>query len=184
VTEIFTNDEWQAIVEVIPPGKDLEQARRELTECIRDYRGLRLPRAKVKVAQKRAERRDKLATKVAAEWPEQEPQKRAQVNARAQLEGLSMLTRSIKGKKDPARDWLYWRLMAIWKDCFGMALTTTSRGPLVRFLVAAVGVATGKVPNAATMRTVVRRARHPVPVVVHRERRQGYRANQTPKNEF
>jgi hypothetical protein len=178
---ILADIEWQEIVEVIPPGNDLERARREIEECIRDYRGMCLPpRAKVLAARDRAKRADKSATKVLAEWPGPE-QELLRERTRAQAEGWGMLARSIKGKEDPARDWLYENLMAIWKDCFGMTLTTTSRGPLVRFLVAAVGVATGKAPSAATMRTVIRRALHPVPRIVHRERRQGYRANQTPK---
>jgi hypothetical protein len=49
--------------------------------------------------------------------------------------------------------------MMIWTECFGRALTITSGGPPVRFLIAATRIALGKAPNAATMRGVIRRER-------------------------
>jgi hypothetical protein len=175
MTAVLTNNEWNAIVAVIPTGNDLERARRELEECIADYRGLCLPRAKLLEKRKKWQRVEALVTdELGADL--------IQSRVRARVEGYGMLARSVKGKCDPARDWLYWRLMAIWSNSLGGTLTVSvpsqggdPGGPLIRFLVAAVGIAVGKAPNAHTLRTVIRR---------ERRHRQGRRANQPPKNSF
>lgn len=151
MTATLSDDEWQAIVATIPPGNDLALARLEIEECVGNYRGLTYSRAKLTQARKQAHRVAAIATAPAMEL--------IRLSARRKAEGYDMLARSIKGKSDPARDWLYWRLMAIWTDSFGKMLTTTSGGPLVRFLSAVVGIAMGEEPSPDTMRTVIRRAR-------------------------
>jgi hypothetical protein len=185
VDPILYDNEWQAIVEAIsplPPGVDLERARWELEVVKQDFAGF--PSVHPVVARKRWARIDRLIAELAVEirevkarvpwsaddplWPNRLLAALWPVKQKAELhvEGFTILARAIQGKRDPVRDWLYWRLLAIWTDCLGGELTISVPkyggqpcGPLVRFLIAAVTVVSGKAPNAYTVRTIVRRER-------------------------
>jgi hypothetical protein len=163
---VLTDTEWRAIVKAIPPGNDLERARRELEQCIRDYRGLRLNREKLLEARKQARHVAETTTAPSLESIRQKASRTATA--------LDTLVRARKGKRNPERDWLYWRLMQVWTDSFGKALAITAGGRLVRFLGAAVEIATGNAPSDATMRTVIRR---------ERERRQWHEAQRHRANQ-
>ena len=55
---------------------------------------------------------------------------------------MILLVRAHQGQRDPAREWLWRRLLAIWTDHFGGKLSVTKprhsppKGPLVRFIAA------------------------------------------------
>ena len=63
------------------------------------------------------------------------------------VEGYSILVKTYAGRQDPAREWLYWRLMGIWTDTFRGELGSSKArgrppyGPLIRFLSTVVGFA-------------------------------------------
>jgi hypothetical protein len=142
---------------------------------LRDYRGLRRDHAKLRNALRRWRRIDKLAHALNAALDDEWRHKRWGYNpliddalkkhllpsTRSATEALAMLVRIRKGKRDPARDWLYLTLLlTIWPHYFGGTLTASksaSGGPCVRFLRAACALAAQKVPSVVTACRIVRK---------------------------
>ena len=74
-----SDSDWHAILEAVrplPKGARLARARRELAKCLRDYPGIRRDRVKLRAAQTRWQRIDKLATDLYAMLAEEWRQKR------------------------------------------------------------------------------------------------------------
>jgi hypothetical protein len=85
---------------------------------------------------------------------------------RAWIEGFDMLARSGAGQRDVAKEWLYWRVLGIWTDCFSGKLVTSTApgrapyGPLVRFFDAIVRPLLGdKAPGPYAIRSIVKQER-------------------------
>jgi hypothetical protein len=176
---VLSDADWQIIVDAIgPPPKRAKpvQARRQLARCLRDYRGLRRDRAKLRDALRRWRRIHKLATALNTALTEEWEHKRWRYHpligdalkkhllpaATSITESLAMLVRIRKGKRDPARDWLYLTLLLdIWPRYFGgrlMASKTASGGPCVRFFRAAAALVLDarEVPSVVTVHRIVR----------------------------
>ena len=175
----LSDADWQRILDAIGPlskrAKPV-QARRRLARCLRDYRGLRRDRSKLRNALRRWRRIDKLATALTTALTEEWQHKRWRYNpliddalkkhllpaTKSITESLAMLVRIRKGKLDPARGWLYETLLlTVWPDYFGGTLTasnTSSGGPCVRFLRAATALVVNarEVPSVVTARRIVR----------------------------
>ena len=65
---ILTEDHWQAILKAAAPlsaAADLDRARRELDDCLRDYAGLRREPEDLKAAREEWRQADKLLTDLA-----------------------------------------------------------------------------------------------------------------------
>jgi hypothetical protein len=72
-----------------------------------------------------------------------------------------MLMLARKGRRDPVRDFLYWRLFQIWTDAFRGkvgASTTATGGPLVRFIRAAAALV-GETPSVPAVRAIIKTER-------------------------
>ena len=150
----MTGSDWYTILETVgplPKNARLARARRELAKCLRSYPGMRRDRARLRAAQARWRRIDKLATNLYAMLAEEWEQKRWRYNpliddafkryllraTKVITETLAMQLRLRKGKLDPSRDWLYSSLLEIWTRHFRGELSvskTKSGGPCVRFL--------------------------------------------------
>src|SRR5262249_31943200 len=85
------------------------------------------------------------------------------VRARSWLEGLDMLVGGHAGRRDVAKEWLYWRVLGIWTDCLGGKLVTSNArgrapyGPLVRVFRAIVKALLGnKAPGPHAIRSIVK----------------------------
>ena len=174
---VLADADWQTILDAtgpLPKRGNLVQARRRLARCLRDYRGLRRDPAKLHAALRIWRRIDKLATPLHAavteEWQQNRWRydrlldtalKRLLTTAKTITESSAMRVRMRKGKRDPARNWLFLTLLDLWVYDFGGTLTaskTSSGGPGVRFLrTAAVLVLDArKVPSVVTARRIIR----------------------------
>ena len=173
---MLADADWQTILDATGPlprrGK-LVQARRRLARCLRDFRGLSRDRAKLRDALRRCRHIYKLARALNDAIDNEWQHKRWRYNpliddalkkyllpqAKSSIEALAMLVRIRKGKRDPARDWLYLTLLDIWVYYFGGKLTaskTASGGPSVRFLrtAATLVLDARKVPSVVTARRI------------------------------
>jgi hypothetical protein len=163
---ILTDARWRSIEAAAAPRVGSDRARAEIEDCLHDY--CHLPKndpARLHVERERWQHIADLAHDLAGELfaaKRKEPWKPAsqdydpdrprrdlravrsiQYRAEWRVEGLDILMAAIEGRQDPARAWLTWRLLRIWKDCFGGKLTVTippdgsaPRGPLVDFVLA------------------------------------------------
>ena len=177
---ILTEDHWQAILEAAAPlsaAADIDRARRELEDCLRDYAGLRREPENLKAARKEWRQIDKLVADLAARYHRLKRQQDLlaleplQKWAKAVVEAYDMRVRARQARRDPARDWLVERLFAIWTDCFGGKLAVTTppgggqpRGPLVRFILALLTPLTPALwehdlPSPGTIRKLARQER-------------------------
>jgi hypothetical protein len=82
------------------------------------------------------------------------------------IEGFGKLARSVGGRRDEAKKWLYERVLGIWTDYLrGKLATSTARGrapygPLVRFFDAIVRPLLGdKAPGPYAIRRIVKQER-------------------------
>jgi hypothetical protein len=175
---VIADADWQKTLDAIGPlprRAKLVQARRQLARCLRDFRGLRRGRAKLRSALRRARYIEKLAIPLHAalteEWRHKRwrydrliddaLKKRLLPTAKNITESFAMLVRIRKGKSDPARDWLHLTLLDIWVYYFGGTLTasrTASGGPCVRFLTTADALVLDarEVPSVVTARRMIR----------------------------
>jgi hypothetical protein len=174
----LSDSDWHAILEAVrplPKGARLARARRELAKCLRDYPGIRRDRVKLRAAQTRWQRIDKLATDLYAMLAEEWFQKRWRYNpiidgafkryllpsTKGITETFAMQMRLRKGKLDPGRDWLYLSLLDIWINQFHgelKASTSATGGPCVRFVRAATALVLppDEVPRVPAVRRIVR----------------------------
>jgi hypothetical protein len=174
----LSDAEWQTILDAIgplPKRAKPARARRRLARCLRDYRGLRRDRAKLRNALRRWRRIDRLAHALNAALDDEWRHKRWRYNpliddalkkhllpsTKSSVETFAMLVSIRKGKRDPARDWLYLILLDIWVDYFGGRLTaskTARGGPCVCFLrtAAALVLNAREVPSVVTARRIIR----------------------------
>ena len=177
---ILTEDHWQAILKAVAPlsaAVDIDRARRDLEDCLRDYAGLRREPEDLKAAREEWRQIDKLLADLAARYHRLKRQRDLlaleplQKWAKAVVEAYDMRLRARQGRRDPARDWLVERLFDIWVDCFGGKLAVTTppvggppRGPLVRFIPAVLTPLTPALwehdlPSPGTIRKLVRQER-------------------------
>jgi hypothetical protein len=174
----LSDSDWHAILEAVrplPKGARLARAWRELAKCLRDYPGIRRDRVKLRAAQTRWQRIDKLATDLYAMLAEEWCQKRWRYNpliddafkryllpsTKVITETFAMQMRLRKGKLDPGRDWLYLSLLDIWINQFHgelKASTSATGGPCVRFVRAAMALVLppDEVPRVPAVRRIVR----------------------------
>jgi hypothetical protein len=157
---ILTDARWQSIEAAAAPYVGSDRARVTVEECLHDYGHLPLDRAQLHIKREGSRRivdltrdlaTELLAVKRAEPWSDYDPNRpmrdlRAvriiQYRYETRLEGLDMLATLIKGRRDPPRQWLYWRLLQIWVECFGGPLTVSTPpiggapyGPLVHFVM-------------------------------------------------
>ena len=171
---LLSDSDWHAILEAVrplPKGARLARARRELAKCLRDYPGIRRDRVKLRAAQTRWQRIDKLATDLYAMLAEEWCQKRWRYNpliddafkryllpsTKVITETFAMQMRLRKGKLDPGRDWLYLSLLDIRINQFhGELKASTSAN--VRFVRAAMALVLppDEVPRVPAVRRIVR----------------------------
>jgi len=149
---ILTEDHWQAILKAVAPlsaAVDIDRARRDLEDCLRDYAGLRRSPKDLKAARKEWRQIDKQLANLAARYHRLKRQRDLlaleplQKWAKAVIEAYDMRLRARQARRDPAREWLFGRLFEIWTNSFGGKLAVTTppgggppRGPLVRFVLA------------------------------------------------
>jgi hypothetical protein len=156
----FPDEVWQAIVSGAAPRTPDDQAHAALNDCIHNYSMLAVGTEELKRARERSSKVAELARELANElyeikrrtpWTAHDPErplrdlravKLVQLHAEAQTEEYDLLVRAHQGQRDPAREWLWRRLLAIWTDHFDGKLSVTKprhrppRGPLVRFIAA------------------------------------------------
>jgi hypothetical protein len=153
----YSEDEWAAILAACdwPPSANLEQVRHDLEEAgqffwLTHNRRLRMSPKRALRRLNRA--RGPLPPRLDA-W-------------RAYYEALS--SDLFRGKRDFHRETLYWRVLQIWSDLTGKPLAFSRpssrrgapRGPLVRFLMAALRpILTNDMPRAETLAKIVQRER-------------------------
>jgi hypothetical protein len=174
----LSDSDWHTILVAVRPlrkGARLARARRELAKCLRDYPAIRRDRVKLRAAQTRWQRIDKLATDLYAILAEEWWQKRWRYNpliddafkryllpsAKVITETFAMQMRLRKGKLDPGRDWLYLSLLDIWINQFHgelKASTSATGGPCVRFVRTAMALVLppDQVPRVPAVRRTVR----------------------------
>jgi hypothetical protein len=89
------------------------------------------------------------------------------LRAHTRVEGYNIMVRAHEHNRNPAHDWLYWRVLAIWTDCLDrkLAVSTPPKGgapygPLVRFFTAVVTPVLGdKAPGPHAIRSIVHQER-------------------------
>jgi hypothetical protein len=137
----LTDAEWQAVLTAIgplPPAADVDRARLEINECIRDFSRLPVARGRLLAAREECHRAEKLLVELifsfAALYRRTSGQlllvdvttaRKLRKRVRGRIEGFDMLIRANTGRQDSARDWLYWRLLGIWTDALSGKLATS-----------------------------------------------------------
>jgi hypothetical protein len=173
----LSDSDWHTILEAVGPlqkGARLARARRELSKCLRGYPSLRQDRSKLRAAQTRWQRIQMLATELHAmltkEWQrgwtynalvDDAFKKYLLPSTAIWTEHLALRVRDHKGRRDPAREWLYLELLHIWIYYLRgklRASTGATGGPCVRFVRAAMALAlpADEVPRVPTVRRIVR----------------------------
>jgi hypothetical protein len=168
----LSDEDWQAALKAAAPlskGAKLEAARRALTACLRDYQGLRISRDALRDAQailQRIDRRvtdlrdDLAALKRVSKSPHVDDVLGSlEQSGKAIVDMLDMLSRSRATKLVPEKGWLYLALFEVWTDLLGgelRASTTSSGGPCVRFIRAAMALVFDDVPKVGTVRAVIK----------------------------
>ena len=174
----LSDSDWHTVLEAVEPlpkGARLARARRELAKCLRDYPDIQRDRIKLRAAQTRWQRINKLATNLYDMLAEEWRQKRWRYNpliddafklyllpsSQVINESFAMQKRLRKGKFDPGRDWLYLSLLDIWINQFRgelKASTSATGGPCVRFVRAAMTLVlpANEVSRVAAVRRIVR----------------------------
>jgi hypothetical protein len=181
----ISDPQWQGIlakIGTLPPTADPDRARREIEEAISDFAG-RLPDKRLLAERARWRRIDALVSKLAHEllrlkrqtpwtvtdpdWPQESIEALTPLRRRGRrsVEDFDALARAIAGQRDPAREFLYLRLMAIWSDSLGGRLGVSTRrgvpeGPLVRFLLAILAIMRplmDDAPGPHGIRAIIRR---------------------------
>jgi hypothetical protein len=174
----FPDEVWQAIVDAAAPRTPDDQAHAALNDCIIDYFGLRKDRKTLHrghdLWSETARLTGELGRKLweIKRWTAYDSERlrrdmrtviSLQFHAEAQTEGLDVLLRARQGRRDPAREWLWWRLLAIWTDHFGGKVSVTKprhgvpNGPLVRFITTVFERVLDEKISPHTLQDVVRR---------------------------
>jgi len=174
---VLSHEHWHAIVAAtrrLPDSADLKKARREVARTLRAYQGFpsRAGLARTRVRWRlHAKRAIKLHEGLISDWR----QKRItydffwdyalrDLRERAKIvivEGLDVHLAARKGRRDPPREWLYWRLLSVWTDHLGGKLgasSTESGGPAVRFIRVACALV-GVTPSVPTVRAIIKAER-------------------------
>ena len=164
---IITEEHWQAILQAAAPlsaAADVERARREMEDCLREFDVLRQPPEILLMKPKKPKEEwqgvNKLLTALAdryyqlkrrtpwtvddPEWPQRNllALKPLRQQAEAMVKDYDARLRARQARRDPARERLFRRLFEIWTACFdGKLAVTISRGkppsgPLIRFILA------------------------------------------------
>ena len=178
----LTDAQWLDVVAAAAPYAPTAQARAAVEECLRNYRGHQRDPAAVREARERWQRVAKLSRALAHElfeikrrtpWTTYDPDQprrslRAvrveQYRAETNVETLDRLAHAMRGRSDPATEWFYERLFAIWTDEFGGKFRTTQPvdgsppiGPLVDFVLAVAQHVMEPLPSPHTIRDAMRR---------------------------
>jgi hypothetical protein len=177
---VISDEEWGEIIRAASPLTVPKKTRRELERTLRAYQGFpsRAGLARTRVGWRRINQltieldealTEELRLKRWRSWPQKRWRsliyavRDLRQTAETIVEGLDMPVAARKGRRDPAREWLYCRLLAIWTDLGGRlgASTSETGGPAVRFIRAACALVDVK-PSVSTVRAIVkveRRAR-------------------------
>jgi hypothetical protein len=176
----ISDAEWQVISQAtgsIPPTADVARARLEIGACRQDYSRLPVSREKLRAAREEFRRIDALWARLIRSYETAYREtsealllvdiadaEKLRGQARSRLVGLDMLAHGHTGRRDAAKEWLYWRVLGIWTDCLdGKLMTSTARrrapyGPLVRFFDAIVRPLLGdQAPGPDAIRSIVKR---------------------------
>jgi hypothetical protein len=176
----LSDHDSHAILEAVgppPKGARPARARRELAKCLRDYPGMPRDRAKLRASQARWQRIHRLTTELHAilteEWQrgwtynalvDDAFKKYLLPSTAIWTEYLAMRVRDHKGRRDPAREWLYLELLHIWIYYLRgelKASRSATGGPCVRFVRVAMALVlpAADVPSVDTVHDIVGKLR-------------------------